>query len=268
VSDSQPSPVRDRIEAFFEAWGHFACRYAWPLIAGMLAVSAALILQVPSLETDNSTDSFLHPGDPIRVAYDDFRRRLVALHEDLDREVPNVEEMISLVNARNTRGEADELIVEDLLETWPETPAQLEALRERVLGNPLYRNTLISRDARVTTVSIEVVAFGDDAAGSDLLSGFDEEVEAEPVGDEREFLSEAELSASVRAVRAVMARHDGPGFRLHLAGAPVMTQQLNTRMQADMQRFTPSSPSGPSSSSCSVASLRSSCRCSSWCSRC
>jgi predicted RND superfamily exporter protein len=262
VSDSQPSPVRDRIEAFFEAWGHFACRYAWPLIAGMLAVSAALILQVPSLETDNSTDSFLHPGDPIRVAYDDFRRRfgrderitvaiqapdlfapeflerLVALHEDLDREVPNVEEMISLVNARNTRGEADELIVEDLLETWPETPAQLEALRERVLGNPLYRNTLISRDARVTTVSIEVVAFGDDAAGSDLLSGFDEEVEAEPVGDEREFLSEAELSASVRAVRAVMARHDGPGFRLHLAGAPVMTQQLNTRMQADMQRFT------------------------------
>ena len=44
--------------------------------------------------------------------------------------------MTSLVNVRNTRGEADELIVEDLLEHWPQTHEEMAALKKRVLGEP------------------------------------------------------------------------------------------------------------------------------------
>jgi predicted RND superfamily exporter protein len=266
VFDSETSPIRDRIELLFEAWGHFACRHAALLIVGMLALSAALISRVPNLEIDNSTDSFLHADDPIRLAYDEFRRqfgrderiivaveapdlfspvflaRLEAFHEELEREVPHVEDMISMVNARNTRGEGDELVVEELLDDWPETPQQLAALRERVLANPLYRNTLISRDASITTVTIELVTFVGGDAGDDALAGFDDDFEAEPpagqVDGGREYLPERELSAAVRAARRVVERNDGPGFRLHLAGAPVMSERINTRMQADMVRFT------------------------------
>jgi predicted RND superfamily exporter protein len=266
VFDSATSPIRDRIELLFEAWGRFACRHAVVLIVGMLALSAALISQVPNLETDNSTDSFLHENDPIRLTYDEFRRqfgrderiivaveapdlfspgflaRLKALHEELEREVPHVEDMISMVNARNTRGEGDELVVEELMERWPETPQQLAALRDRVLANPLYRNTLVSRDASVTTVTIELVAFVGDAAGDDALEGFDDEFEAAPpagqVDGVREYLPEKDLSAAVRAARRVVERHEGPGFRLHMAGAPVMAERINTRMRADMVRFT------------------------------
>ena len=47
-----------------------------------------------------------------------FLRTLQELHETLEKEVPYIEDMTSMVNARNTRGEEDELIVEDLLENW------------------------------------------------------------------------------------------------------------------------------------------------------
>ena len=264
--DPETSPIRDRIERIFERWGRFACRHAVLLIVGMLALSAALIGRVPKLETDNSTDSFLRASDPTRIAYDRFRRqfgrderivvaieapdlfspaflaRLEAFHEELEREVPHVEEMISMINARNTRGEGDQLVVEDLLEHWPQTPQQLAALRERVLANPLYRNTLISRDASVTTVTIELVAFAEGAAGDDALAGFGDEFEVDPPADRaddgRAYLPEKDLSEAVRAARRVVERHEGPGFRLHMAGAPVMSERINTRMQADMMRFT------------------------------
>ena len=88
--------------------------------------------------------------------------------------MPNLEEVRSLINARNTRGEGDELVVGDLLEDWPETPAQLAEIRRIALANPLYRDQLISRDARFTTVLIETNAYsalGDDV---DALAGFDE----------------------------------------------------------------------------------------------
>ncbi len=257
LSDSRPGGIRDRVERGFEAWGRFACRRPRAIVAAMLVVSALLFVRLPTLETDTSTDSFLHPNDPIRVAYDQFRRdfgrderitvaieapdlfapefleRLRAFHRDLEREVPHVEDMTSLVNARDTRGEGDELIVEDLLERWPETPAQRARVRERALANPLYRNTLISRDRRVTAVSIQLVTYaGGDAA--DELGGFDDEAAAEP----EMFLSEADIYESIRVAREVVRRHEAEGFRLRMAGGPVMAERLNVRMQEDMGRFT------------------------------
>ena len=254
---SSPARVRDRIEAGFVRWGYFACRFPKTLIVVMLVLTGALASGLPTLETDNSTESFLRADDPIRVVYDDFRRRygrderisiaaegeifdpvfldrLRALHRDIEQEVPHIEELISMVNARETRGVDDTLIVGDLLEDWPETPEERAALRQRVLANPLYRNTLISRDAEVTTLSIELVAFEDDGA-ADALAGFDDE--AAPAGDPP-LLSERSISEAVLAVRALVDRHQAPGFRLILAGAPVMSERLNSRMTSDMGGFT------------------------------
>jgi predicted RND superfamily exporter protein len=225
----------------------------------MLALTTALAVGLPSLETDNSTDSFLHPDDPIRQVYDDFRgrygrderisiaaegdlfdpvflERLRALHEELEREVPHVEDMISMVNARSTRGEGDELIVGDLMADWPESPEARAVLRERVLANPLFVNTLISQDATVTTLSIELVAFADDAA-ADELAGFDDADAVEGDGGPA-VLSERAISEAVNVVQEVVERHRAPGFDLILAGAPVMSERLNRRMALDMGLFT------------------------------
>jgi predicted RND superfamily exporter protein len=264
LSTSRPSHWRDRIETIFEAWGTFACRHAVALILGVLLLSAALTSRVPLLETDVSTDSLLHEDDPVLIAYNQFREqfgrderiviaieapdifdpvflaRLKRLHEDLDAGVPHVKEIISMLNARDTRGEGDRLIVEDLLEDWPETPQQLAALRERVLENPLYRNTLISQDAEVTTLSIELVAFAESADEEEALAGFEDDLKPErPAARparQPELLGPTEQEEAVRAVGKIVERHEAPDFRLHLAGTPVMNQDMSDRMGEDMLR--------------------------------
>ena len=61
-----------------------------------------------------------------------FLEKLRAFHRDLEREVPYLERVTSMINARSTRGEGDELIVEDLLARWPENQEDLEALQEEL----------------------------------------------------------------------------------------------------------------------------------------
>ena len=124
----------------------------------MLMLSAIGISQVPNLRADNSTESFLREDDPARMDYDAFRdrfgqdeqmviavvppevfdltflARLREFHEVIEAEVPYLEEVTSLWNARNIRGEGDELIVEDLMEDWPETPADVARLKARGSG--------------------------------------------------------------------------------------------------------------------------------------
>jgi len=85
----------------------------------------------------------------------EFLERLRALHENIENEIPNINDMISLINARSTRGEGDVLLVDDLLSEFPETEEQHEKLRSRVMSNPLYQNQLISVDGLYTTLVIE-----------------------------------------------------------------------------------------------------------------
>ena len=175
----QVSSRRGRIEAAFEAWGRVLIRFRWLTIAVITALTLGLMSWLPGLRIDNSEEAFLHGDDPERVRYDRFRNQfdrddrvlvivhppeifdfdfldgLRAFHRDIEANVPYVEEVTSLLNARNTRGEGDQLIVEDLLERWPQGEADLQALRARVLGNPLYRNILISENGRYTIVALE-----------------------------------------------------------------------------------------------------------------
>ena len=141
--------LRNRIEAWFETYAHVICRNRIKTIIIMLVLTAAMISQIPKITMDTSNESFLHHSDPTLVAYNEFRRqfgrddliiiaiepenvfdqkflkKLTDFHDDLQAQVPHVEDITSLVNARNTRGEGDVLIVEDLLEHWPGEQAAL-----------------------------------------------------------------------------------------------------------------------------------------------
>ena len=157
----------------------------------------------------------LHPPEIFDLA---FLEKLRAFHRDLEREVPYLERVTSLINARSTRGEGDELIVEDLLERWPEHQEDLRALRERVLGNPLYINILISENAKFTTVSLDpyihsTLAPSRDGDG-DELAGF-EEVDAGDATAEPLLLTDWEQTELVHAMRRVKARYVGPDFEIH-----------------------------------------------------
>jgi predicted RND superfamily exporter protein len=255
-----------RSEAAFTNWGRFVVRHRWSAIAVSILVTAWCVSWLPQISIDNSTEAFLHPDDPAAVLYRDFRdqfdrddRIIVALapedvfavdfleklrrfHLALEAELPTTQEVTSLFNARLTRGEGDELIVEDLLEgwldEWPEDAGERTAeLRERVFANPLYLDTLVSRDTRLTVVSIEPFtysALGDE----DALAGFDDGGEdRDSADDEAPLLTAAENDALMSALRRVVERFEGDDFPAHIGGALAISDSINRSMVGDMGKF-------------------------------
>ncbi len=251
--------MRKRIDIGFEQLARFICQNRLKVLGATLLAVAALVSNLPKLEIDTSTEGFLHETDPALVTFNEFRaqygraeiavvsvgpaevfdllflERLRAFHDDLESSLPHLDEVNSLINARSTRGEADELIVEDLLED-PPTEADLPALRSLVLSNPLYRNLLISEDGRFTTVMIKTLAYSSGEA-TDLESDFDEEAVEEEDTSEAPFLSDEENSEMVRALHEAIARHARPDFPLQTAGMPVVSDEIKRSMLGDMRKF-------------------------------
>lgn len=244
-------PFRDRVETAFERWARWIVRHRTVVLAGSLLLVGGLVSRLPELEVDVSDKGFLHASDPVRIAYDKFTRqfggdatvllaletddvfdleflaRLKRLHEALE-EVPQVEDVTSIVNARNTYGRGDELVVEDLLEEWPRTDADLARVRKRVFANPLFRNSLVSNDARVTTLVIQLDRYSSLERVQDELAGFEE------TSDEVEFLTEEEELRIAKAILALTAEHAAPGFRIRHTGGPILEFWIFSRMQRDI----------------------------------
>ena len=132
---------------------------AWrAVIAAVALLTAGFASQLPELVIDGSDHAFLHETDPVRTTFEAYREqfghentiaiairapqifdlrfleKLRAFHRDLERELPQVEEVTSLINARYTHGLEDELVVEDLLEEWPVSAADLAQLEARGLA--------------------------------------------------------------------------------------------------------------------------------------
>ena len=252
--------IKQRIEDGFESVAALLCRHRYLAILAVLLATAAGASGLRSLTIDTSTESFLYPDDPVLARYEAFRDqfgrddiviiaveptalftpeallRLKALHENLLEGVPHVANVTSMVNARSTRGEGDVLVVGDLLESWPESQADFDALRDRVLANPLFRNRLVSHDGRVTTIAIELAQYAEIGGTSieSALDLFDETPQAPPA---RERLSDEETHRVVVSIQEIMAEHQAEGFALRVAGTPAVTDALKIALQDDMQRF-------------------------------
>ena len=252
--------VRERIESRFESFGHFVYRNRITTLLVMLVAIAGMVSQLPKARIDTSTEGFLHEKDPALLDYNAFREqfgrdelviiavkspeifsrgfleRLKELHEDLEKNVPYIDDMTSMVNARNTRGEGNRLIVEDLLETFPTNEKELTSLKERVMANPLYKNMLISEDGAFTTIVIKTNSYSSAGGEGDVLAGFDDGAgESGPV--QRAFFTDEENQQVVKAVRDTAEKYDRENFRIYIAGSPVVTDDLKQSMMKDMRRF-------------------------------
>ena len=249
--------IHDRIDLAFAAWGRLVARWpVWTLVAALCA-TAVPAAWIGGLRFDNSTQSFLHRNDPARVAYEAFRQqfgqdelaliavrppqifdrvfleRLRELQHELEREVPHLQDVSTLLNARSTRGSGDELIVEDLFATWPEDDDALAALRSRALATPLYRNTLFSRHYTYTMVSVRPRVHVEAAGAEQVMGGFEDEAPQQVAA----LLSDEQTHEFLVAVERIVARHDSPDFRLELVGGLVTNQHLNTMLEHDVALF-------------------------------
>jgi hypothetical protein len=157
------------------------------------------------------------PGGVFDLA---FLGKLRALHEAIEERIPYVDEVTSLVNARDIRGEEDTLLVEDFLDPWPGDEDRLAILRKRALANPLFRNNVISADATVTTIVLDLQLYTSIGSSDDALAGFGPFEEGEAESNETPpLLNSAEEAEFVRALHEIVAEFEGPEADVLLAPA-------------------------------------------------
>ena len=255
--------LRTRIETGFEAYGRFVTAKSWLVLFLSLMVVGTLASNLPKTVMDTATESFLHKDDPALLAYNEFRdqfgrdelvvvaietddvfdpaflKKLKKLHNELRDNTPYLDDITSLINARNTFGKEDELLVEDLFQEWPTTPAEFEEKRTRAYANPLFENTFLSEDRKITAIVMRTDVYTHEGIEEDALGGFDDL--SAPTGDtkvERAFLSDKENSELVEAVERIAYSYDGPNFKVYASGSTVVADALKKAMQTNMARFT------------------------------
>ncbi len=253
--------IRKRIELWFESFARTIYRNRYKTLLISFLSIAAIVSQLPKLTIDISTEGFMHKSDPARVDYDTFRDQfgrdelivvaiqspevfeknflhsLKQLHDDLAENTPYIEDITSLINARNTRGEEDELIVEDLLENWPETTEEIAIIKQRTIDNPLYKNLLISEDSKMTTIVIQTQTYSSVGTDIDALDGFEDDAKKINATDDKQYLTDKENSEVVAAVNKVAKKYESPDFEIYIAGSAAVTHFLKQSMIKDVRRF-------------------------------
>jgi predicted RND superfamily exporter protein len=128
------------------------------------------------------------------------------------------------------------LIVEELLERWPEKPIEFYTLKKQVLKNPFYLNHLVSEDGRITAVVIETEAsVREPLTEEELLQGFgDDKIDTSQASGRSRYFSEKENREVVAAVNRVVKRHQGKDFFLRASGGPVVVEAFNRATLRDV----------------------------------
>ena len=180
------------------------------------------IAHIPQIKMDTSTEGFMHDDDPVLLKYNafraqfgrdervavaiksdkiftlDFLKTLKALHEEIEAKVPYIEDITSLYNVRNTRGDGDQLITDDLLEPMPTTQAEVEAIKKRALASHFYKDLLLSADGKMTMIMIETDAYSHEgqkkvSVEDEFADGFEESQNSlDETPKEKKFLTDTE----------------------------------------------------------------------------
>ena len=256
---------RHRTERKFESFSDLLFTHSKKTILAVLLLVVGFGSQLPTLTMDTSTEGFLHKTDSMRVAYDEFRdqfgrdeklliaiktenvfdlkflQKLEKLHKQLEAELPYITDVNSLINARNTYGDDESLIVEDLFEDLPNSQQQIEPQKQRALNNPLLQNLLFSEDQTFTAIVIDTQTYSSfDVNGDLIVEQEEDEFADEPVigaPTDKIYLSDAENTVIVNKAQQIVKEFVADDFEIHLTGSAVIAGTLKQSMMEDTKNF-------------------------------
>ena len=259
---------KKKVEHKFEHISDFIYDNKIKVILTILALVIALASQMKHLTVDTSTEGFLHQTDPLRIEYDKFRdqfgrdekvliaiqseniftikflNKLNKLHKELENNLPYIEDVNSLINARNTRGTVDSLIVDDLFEELPTTQKVLLFKKKLAQNNPLFKNLLIDEKGTITTIVIDTQTYtsldkdGKPIPQKEEEDEFEDEEETDTNSDEKkEFLTDWENAQIVAKTNEIVAKYQADDFNILVSGTAAITAELKASMTKDMQKF-------------------------------
>ena len=242
-------------------------------ILAILIIVAMIASNLPKTTIDTSTESFLFEDSISRLEYNSFREqfgrdemviiaiktddvfkqdnleKIRRLHTELEDNVPHLNEITSIINARNTIGTENSLLVGDLFEEWPENDLEIAKLKDIAVNNPIYQNLLISEDAQFTVIalksntytSVEESSIDKDIDEIDILEeelgGFDDVESSLESIEQRNFLSDEENSEMVLATTSIVDKYRSQNFKLYVAGSSALTAILKETMMYEMIMF-------------------------------
>ena len=255
-----------KLENLMGRFGAFIHDNPWSVLLVLLIMLAFPISHVPQIKMDTSTEGFMHEDDPVLITYNKFRnqfgrdeRILVAiksdnifsiktlttlreLHKEIESHVPFIEDVTSLYNVRNTRGEGDKLITDDLLEPFPTTQAQIDKIKQQTMSSHFYKDLLISEDGKMTTIIIETDAYSHEGekkiSDEDAFDeGFDEPSTSSTSNSQKAFLTDEENGKLINAILDITKKYQAKGLEIYIAGSPFINHTLKSQMKSDMQKF-------------------------------
>jgi len=277
-------------------------RYPKQTLVAVLCAVAILVSGMGFLYLDVTNESLFNDDDPTLQQYEAFQaqfgrddavvaairsselftpgflQQLEAYHRDLEKSVPYLDLVTSLVSVTSVTDRNGDMQIGELVEEWPQDPADYPAFAKRVSENPLYRNILVSADGAETLVIVRAsafateqdqpVSFGESMAGfHDRLRAFLEGGAATDKGKEDPFtsfdldklpaesgstaaagdvqqafakpLTTRQMTMFVDAVREVTARHAGAEFPVRLAGGEMIDAEHKDSIHADFAALIP-----------------------------
>jgi len=261
----------NKIDKKMRGLGYFIAKWPKAFIFMSLLIVAAIGSNLPKTTIDTSTEGFLYEDSQSRLDYDAFRdqfgrdekiviairtddvfkletlNKLKSMHQELKANVPYLNDITSIINARNTVGTDDSLLVDDLFQDWPEDEQALAKIKKIALSNPTYKNLIISEDGTFTVVILESNTYtsigmedakptNDDDFLDDELANFDEPVAAQSA-EPRAFISDKENTEMVLAASEIVEKYRGENFEIFIAGSPSVTAFLKDSMKKDMAKF-------------------------------
>jgi len=143
-------------------------------ISVILLLTVWAIFQLPKITTDTDPENMLEPDSPVRVSHEATKRtfgihELIVVGFESERDLFNVDDLtklfrinreilhitgvmipdvLSLVTTDTMRKSGDTLEIRKLLERPPQTQEEARQLKDTLLGNPLFREKLISQDGQ------------------------------------------------------------------------------------------------------------------------
>ncbi len=257
--------MHKKLENLMGRFGSFIHDNPLKVLLVLVVILAFPISHVPQIKMDTSTEGFMHDDDPVLLTYNAFREqfgrderillaikndnifsldfltKLKKLHKEIESTVPYLDDVTSLYNVRNTRGDGDKLITDDLLEPFPTTQVQLDDIKKRAMSSHFYKDLLLSSDGTMTTIIIETDAYTH--AGEEAVSVEDEF--SDSFGDEatqnsvspKVFLTDEENHELLTALHKITEKYQAQGLEIYTAGSPAVNNALKAQMRADMQKF-------------------------------
>lgn len=214
----------------------FILRHSRAILVVIVLITAVAAFLLPALKFDNSVDVFFNKHGESYLGFEEWKEQFgsdqVVMVAFSDRDIftaenlrlidfltsrferlPSVDKVRSLTNVNDIIGDENDFVVERFIGTIPSDEAHLAALRERALNNPLYKDTLISKDSRTTALVIEL--------------------------RQKEGAGDTDKQGAIESIEAILKKEFPPHKAYYVSGLTAIEHYYGRYMHDDFKRFVP-----------------------------